>query len=104
MSEYQYYEFQALDRTLNEKEMGELRKVSSRGHITSSSYVNEYNYGDFKGNINEWMERYFDVFFYFSDSGTKILELKIAEGLLSLKTAELYCNGEYCSAYSKNGD
>jgi hypothetical protein len=32
MSEYQYYEFVAVDRRLNEGEMGELRSVSSRAH------------------------------------------------------------------------
>jgi len=32
MSEYQYYEFQALDRPLTEKEMRELRSYSTRPH------------------------------------------------------------------------
>lgn len=30
MSEYQYYEFQAIDRPLTEREMRELRAISSR--------------------------------------------------------------------------
>lgn len=30
MSEYQYYEFLAIDRPLSEREMGELRESSSR--------------------------------------------------------------------------
>ena len=34
MSEYQYYEFQAFDRDLTEKEMGELRAFSTRAEIT----------------------------------------------------------------------
>lgn len=33
MSEYQYYEFQAVDRCLTEEEMSELRRFSSRADI-----------------------------------------------------------------------
>lgn len=40
MSEYQYYEFQAIDRRLSEDEMLEMRAVSSRGEITPTRYVN----------------------------------------------------------------
>ena len=50
MSEYQYYEFQALDRRLTEKEMDELGRISSRAEITPTSLTNEYQWGDFKGN------------------------------------------------------
>ena len=49
MSEYQYYEFQAIDRRLTEKEMQELRGYSSRARITPTSFVNEYSFGSFKG-------------------------------------------------------
>lgn len=35
MSEYQYYEFQAIDRGLTDKEMSELRSFSSRADIHS---------------------------------------------------------------------
>ncbi len=39
MSEYQYYEFQAVDRPLTEKEMGELRSYSTRARITPTSFI-----------------------------------------------------------------
>jgi len=45
MSEYQYYEFQALDRPLTREQMAELRAVSSRAKITAYNFVNEYNWG-----------------------------------------------------------
>ena len=50
MSEYQYYEFQAIDRPLTDKQMQELRKYSTRATITPTSFVNVYNWGSFKGN------------------------------------------------------
>ena len=49
MSEYQYYEFLAIDRPLSSKEMGELRRLSTRADITPTSFTNEYHWGSFKG-------------------------------------------------------
>jgi hypothetical protein len=48
MSEYQYYEFQAIDRRLTEAQMRELRSVSTRACITPTSFVNHYEWGNFK--------------------------------------------------------
>lgn len=39
MSEYQYYEFQAIDRSLTAEEMGVLRSYSTRARITPTSSV-----------------------------------------------------------------
>ncbi len=64
MSEYQYYEFQAIDRPLTEREMATLRGYSSRATIAPTRFVNNYSYGNFKGNASEWMEKYFDAFLF----------------------------------------
>jgi hypothetical protein len=48
MSEYQYYEFQAIDRPLGAGEREQLRAISSRARITATSFVNSYDYGDLK--------------------------------------------------------
>jgi hypothetical protein len=47
MSEYQYYEFQAIDRPLTERETATLRGCSSRATITPTRFVNNYSYGSF---------------------------------------------------------
>jgi len=70
MSEYQYYEFQAIDRPLTKDEMGKLRACSSRATITSTSFVNEYNWGDLKADPVKWMEKYFDAYLYVANWGT----------------------------------
>ena len=70
MSEYQYYEFQAIDRPLTAKEMATLRGYSSRATITPTRFVNDYSCGSFKGNASEWMEKYFDAFLYLANWGT----------------------------------
>lgn len=54
MSEYQYYEFQALDRPLTKREMRELRKYSTRATITDTRFVNHYEWGNFKGDTSVW--------------------------------------------------
>ncbi|HYE34486.1 hypothetical protein [Methylocaldum sp.] len=64
MSEYQYYEFVTIDRPLTPAQMAELRTRSSRASITPASFVNEYHWGDLKGDPTDWMRRYFDAFVY----------------------------------------
>src|SRR5947209_7352629 len=64
MSEYQYYEFQAVDRPLSKREMAELRALSTRATITPTRFVNFYNWGNFRGNPAALMEEYFDAFVY----------------------------------------
>jgi hypothetical protein len=64
MSEHQYYEFVAIDRTLNRDQMAELRTRSSRAAITPTSFVNEYTWGDLKADPADWMRRFFDAFVY----------------------------------------
>jgi len=103
MSEYQYYEFQAIDRPLTVKEMSELRSCSSRARITPSRFVNDYSWGNFKGDEEMWMEKYFDAFLYFANWGTRILKLRVPSRLLSLAKAEPYCSGESVSVREKEG-
>ncbi|MGH3236919.1 MAG: hypothetical protein ACRDOH_27425, partial [Streptosporangiaceae bacterium] len=40
MSEYQYYDFLALDKPLTDEQRAELRKLSSRADITATRFVN----------------------------------------------------------------
>jgi hypothetical protein len=86
MSEYQYYEFQALDRPLTQQQVSKLRAYSSRAQITPSSFVNEYNWGDFKGDPRQWMERYFDAFLYFANWGSRRFMLRLPTKLLDPNT------------------
>ncbi len=104
MSEYQYFEFQAVDRPLSKKEMAELRSYSTRARITPTSFVNDYSWGDFKGNSDVWIDKYFDVFLYFANWGTRILKLRLPDSQLSAKTARLYAVGERAAVRVKNGN
>src|SRR5918992_4360244 len=98
MSEYQYYEFQAIDRPLTEREMRELRSFSSRATITPTRFVNHYEWGSFKGNPSAWIEKYFDAFLYLANWGMHELMLRLPRRVLDLATARQYCGGEAASA------
>ena len=103
MSEYQYYEFQAIDRPLTAREMGELRSRSTRANITSTTFTNDYAWGSFKGDEDAWMEKYFDAFLYLANWGTHILQFRLPAELLDLETASPYCAGSSVSAREKAG-
>jgi len=104
MSEYQYYEFQAIDRSLTEEQMEELRSYSTRATITRTSFVNDYSWGSFKGDPDAWMEKYFDAFLYLANWGTHTLKLRLPARLLDLKTAQQYCVGDSASAWGSRGN
>lgn len=104
MSEYEYYEFQALDRRLTAAEMARLRAVSTRARITPTSFVNDYEWGNFKGDEDAWMERYFDAFLYFANWGTRVLKLRLPSRLLDGRTADLYCTTDTVSAREHQGN
>lgn len=82
MSEYQYYEFLAVDRPLSEADRKALRQVSSRAEITARSFTNSYEWGDFKGNPQTMMERWFDLHLYLSNWGTRRLMMKLPRRLV----------------------
>jgi hypothetical protein len=104
VSEYQYFEFQAVDRPLSKKEMAELRSYSTRARITSASFVNDYSWGNFKGDADLWMDKYFDVFLYMANWGTRILKLRLPDSQMSAKAARLYAVGECAAVRVKNGN
>jgi hypothetical protein len=101
MSEYQYYEFQAIDRPLTERQMAALRGYSTRATITPTRFTNHYEWGSFKGNPSRWMERYFDAFLYLANWGTHQLMFRIPRRLLDLKLARRYCPGGPATVRSK---
>jgi len=104
MSEYQYYEFQAIDRPLTVMEMNELRSYSTRARITPTSFVNDYSWGSFKGDADAWMEEYFDAFLYFANWGTRVLKLRLSSRLLAAATARAYCGGDSAFVREKAGE
>jgi hypothetical protein len=87
MSEYQYYHFQAIDQPLSERQMQELRDISTRAEITPTSFINTYNWGDLKADPRQLMRQYFDAHVYVANWGTQRLMLKIPRDLIDVDIA-----------------
>jgi hypothetical protein len=85
VSEYQSYEFVALDRPLTPAEMTELRGVSTHAQITPTRFFNEYHWGDLKADPAELLVRYFDVHVYFANWGSRRLMLRLPKPAVNLE-------------------
>ena len=82
MSEYQYYEFLAIDRPLDKATQEALRSISSRARITATSFTNHYEWGDLKGDPRQFMERWFDLHLYLANWGTRRLMMRVPKRFL----------------------
>jgi len=91
VSEYQYYEFLALDRPLTTAEQAGVRQLSTRARITATSFTNEYERGGFKGSPDELMRRYYDAHLYFANWGTHRVMFRLPRTLLDPGLAQQYC-------------
>jgi hypothetical protein len=78
MSEYQYYEFKAIDRPLTDCEIQAIRRITTRAELTPTSFTNEYHWGDFKGDPLRMMEKYYDAFLYVANWGTHRFMLRLS--------------------------
>jgi hypothetical protein len=97
MSEYQYYDFRAMDRALTaltKVEIAELRSVSMRAAITSTSFTNHYEWGDLKADPLKLLEKYFDTFLYVANWGTRELHLRLPQKLADYKVFRAMLPGE----------
>ena len=94
MSEYQCYEFLALDRPLSKKEMAELREISTRAKISPARFWNEYQWGNLKADPAKLVERYFDAHLYFANWGTHRLMLRMPASGVDAKRLRAYFVGD----------
>jgi hypothetical protein len=100
MSEYQYYEFVALDQPLDDRQQDEVRSLSTRATITATSFVNEYHWGNFRGDPNHMMERYYDAHLYLANWGTHRIMFRLPRTLLDADAVVAYCDDEHVRAWA----
>lgn len=89
MSEYQSYEFRAIDALAPDELQAKLRRISSRGEVTATSFSNEYHWGDFKGDPEALMWEGFDVFVYYANWGHRWCMIRLPAGVVD-ESAEAY--------------
>ena|ERR1700681_473094 len=97
MSEYQYYEFQAIDRPLNEADRQALRDLSTRARITATSFTNSYEWGDFKGDPAKLMERWFDLHLYLTNWGSRRLMIRLPTRLVNRHLLDAFLGEVDCA-------
>jgi hypothetical protein len=100
MSEFQYCEFQAIDRPLDQAARGALRRISSRARITAHSLVNTYEWGNFKGDPRRLMADWFDLFLYWANWGSRIVMLRLPRRALDPSGVQPYAVKDVLEAWS----
>lgn len=90
MSEYQYYEFQAIDRPLDKAAQRALRAISSRAEINATSFTNHYEWGDLKGDPLEMVARWFDLHLYLANWGSRRLIMRLPRRFLDPKDVDRF--------------
>ncbi len=100
MSEYQYYEFLAIDRPLDVRTQQELRAVSSSARITATQFVNTYEWGALRADPRALMASHFDAFLYLTNWGTRQLMFRLPSSALDLDVVSRYCTTDTACAWA----
>ena len=93
MSEYQYYEFLAIDRPLSAEDMAYVRTLSSRVHPTATQAVFTYSYGDFRGDPLQLLAKHYDVMLYLANWGSKQLAFRFPKTAIDQQAFQPYYYG-----------
>ena len=104
MSEYRYYEFQAIDRPLSEADRQALRDLSTRARITATSFINSYEWGDFKGDPAELMERWFDLHLYLTNWGSRRLMIRLPTRMVHRDLLDAFLGEVDCAGLTLAGE
>jgi len=91
MSEYQYYEFQAIDRPLTDEEQQAVAQLSSRVEPHPRQAVFVYHWSGFPGNSHDILAKYYDAMLYMANWGGRQLMFRFPMSALDLEQAQAYC-------------
>jgi hypothetical protein len=95
MSEYQYHEWQTVDRVLTLEEQAVVNDLSSHIEVSSSRAVVTYHWSDFRHDPKQVLLKYFDAYFYLANWGSLRLMFRFPTGLLDDAEITSYCVDEY---------
>jgi len=94
MSEYQYHEWQTIDRVLTPAEQKAVNGLSSHIEVSSSRAVVTYHWSNFRHDPKQVLLKYFDAYFYTANWGSLHLMFRFPKGLLDKTDIEPYCDDE----------
>src|SRR5262245_30182651 len=92
-SEYQYYEFLALDRPLSAEDMAYVRTLSRRVQPTATQAVFTYSYGDFPGHPLKLLAKHYDAMLYLANWGSKQLAFRLPKTAIDQQALQPYYYG-----------
>lgn len=92
MSEYQYYEFVAVDGPISDEGLRYARGCSSRAEVSRFRWHNVYHFGDFHGSAEKLLS-YYDAHFYIANWGTVRLGLAVPAASLLREAVQPYLRG-----------
>ena len=92
MSEYQYYEWQTLERPLTAAEQKTVNELSSHIDVTSTQANVTYNWSSFRHDPINVLAKYFDAYLYLANWGTRRLAFRFPKGLADVSAIEAYCD------------
>jgi len=92
MSEYQYYEFAAIDGPISDEGLRYARGCSSRANVSRVRWQNTYAFGDFHGSVDTLLNHY-DAHFYIASWGTVRLGLAFPKGTIAPEVIQHYLRG-----------
>jgi hypothetical protein len=93
MSEYQYYEFLAIDRPLSAEDMAYVRTLSSRVQPTPTHAAFTYSYGDFRGDPLALLAKHYDALLYLANWGSKQLAFRFPKAAIDEQALKPYYYG-----------
>jgi hypothetical protein len=89
MSEYQYYEFAAIDGPISDEGLRYARGCSTRASVSRMRWQNTYTFGDFHGSVDTLL-KYYDAHFYIANWGSVRLGLAFPKGALPAEAIQPY--------------
>lgn len=92
MSEYQYYEFAAIDGPISDEGLRYARRCSSRANVSHVRWQNTYTFGDFHGSVDTLL-KYYDAHFYIANWGSVRLGLAFPKGTIAPEVIQPYVRG-----------
>lgn len=95
MSEYQYYEWQTLDRPLTEEEQDAVNGLSSHIDVSSTNAVVTYEWSDFKHDPLKVLAKYFDAHLYLANWGSRRLAFRFPKGSVDKVAIGSYCDEDH---------
>ena len=98
--EYQYYEFQTIDRPLTKAEQVYVQSLSSRVRPTATRAVFTYSYADFRGNPLSILEKCFDAMLYMANWGSYQLAFRFPKAAVNVSMLEPYCVDDIIEVYT----